>query len=120
MSDADSRLMQLTQEMQRRHEYKDHVSTMWGLQETMEGNQLFLVHLLVRHKASIKRKRARTVVNFIKSTFQRTVTVAQVKRARKEVMEQARLFELSRKMFDSIALTHSQNSQPSRQKTQKV
>jgi hypothetical protein len=85
MADADGMFDQLTMAMRRRHEFKDHVSAMWGLEETKEGNLLFLVHLLVSHKASIKRKRAQTVVNFIKSTFQRTVTVAQVKRARLEV-----------------------------------
>jgi hypothetical protein len=67
--EEDGMFDQLTMAMRRRHEFKDHVSAMWGLEGTKEGNLLFLVNLLVRHKASIKRKRARTIVDFIKQTF---------------------------------------------------
>ena len=67
--EEDGMFDQLTMAMRRRHEFKDHVSAMWGLEETKEGNLLFLVHLLVTHKANVKRKRARTIVNFIKQTF---------------------------------------------------
>ena len=76
MADEDKSWEEITQVWLRRHKLKNHVSALWGLEETSEGNMLFLLHLLVSHKANTKRKRAKTIANFVKHTFQRTVTVA--------------------------------------------
>ena len=67
--------------------FAESLVQLFAHKNTRSVNQLFLYNLLTRKDSEFRGKRAKTVCMHVERLFRKKVTVAEVKRARKEVQD---------------------------------